>query len=113
MVALLRGIVTDYAIFCLSAMQHRLRDGDQPREAAARATGKIGPIVVAAGLKVAAGTAALLATELELSQALGPGMTLTILVGLVVAVTPIPALLPSPGRPPPAAPRCRSGRYGG
>ena len=109
MVALLLGIVTDYAIFYLSAMQHRLRDGDRPLEAAARATGEVGPIVVAAGLTVAAGTAALLAAELELFQAFGPGMALTILVGLVVAVTLIPALLaiagaavfwPSrPGRP--------------
>ena len=93
MVALLLGIVTDYAIFYLSAMQHRLRDGDRPLEAAARATSEVGPIVVAAGLTVAAGTAALLAAELELFQAFGPGMALTILVGLVVAVTLIPALL--------------------
>src|SRR5918999_1621690 len=93
MVALLLGIVTDYAIFYLSAMQHRLRNGDRPLAAAAAATGEVGPIVVAAGLTVAAGTAALLAAELELFQAFGPGMALTILVGLVVAVTLIPALL--------------------
>jgi RND superfamily putative drug exporter len=98
MVALLLGIVTDYAIFYLSATQHRLREGDRPLEAAARATGDVGPIVVAAGLTVAAGTAALLAAKLELFQAFGPGMALTILVGLVVAVTLIPALLAITGR---------------
>jgi RND superfamily putative drug exporter len=98
MVALLLGIVTDYAIFFLSAVQHRLRAGDGVREAAARATATVGPIVVAAGLTVAAGTAALLAARLELFQAFGPGMALTILVGLVVAVTLVPALLAIAGQ---------------
>ena len=51
------------------------------------------PIVVTAGLIVAGGTAALMAGELEFFRAFGPGMALTVLVSLAVAITLVPALM--------------------
>lgn len=95
---LLLGIVTDYAIFFLSGLRHRLNAGED-RLAAARGTAvEFTPIVLAAGLVVAAGTASLLAAQLEFFRVFGPGLALTVLVGLAVAVTFVPATLAVLGR---------------
>jgi len=92
-VVLLLGLVTDYAIFFLSGMRRRLRQGE-PRVAAARATvTEVAPIVLTAGLIVAAGTAALVAGKLDFFRAFGPGLALTTLVSMVVAITLVPALV--------------------
>ena len=97
-VVLLLGIVTDYAIFFLSGLRARLELGEQRLVAAERATAQYLPIVFTAGLIVAAGAAALLAGKLEFFRAFGPGMALTALVGLAVAITLIPALMAIFGR---------------
>ncbi len=97
-VVLLLGIVTDYAIFFLSGFRGRLTAGDERLPAARRATAQNLPIVVTAGLIVAAGAAALLAGQLEYFRALGPGMALTAIVALVASITLIPALLAVFGR---------------
>jgi RND superfamily putative drug exporter len=92
-VVLLLGLVTDYAIFFLSGMRRRLRQGE-PRIPAARATvTEVAPIVFTAGLIVAAGTAALVAGKLDFFRAFGPGLALTTLISMVVAITLVPALL--------------------
>lgn len=93
LVALLLGVVTDYAVFYLSGMRAAVADGLGPMAAAERATARFTRIVVVAGLTVAAGTACLLVADSPLVQAFGPGMSLTVLVGLVCAVTLVPALL--------------------
>ena len=98
MVVLLLGIVTDYAVFFLSGMRRRLLAGEEPRDAARGATAQNMPIVVTAGLIVAAGAASLLAGRLEFFRAFGPGAALTVLVSLAVAVTLVPALLAVFGR---------------
>jgi RND superfamily putative drug exporter len=97
-VVLLLGIVTDYAIFFLSGLRARLTLGEQRLEAAERSTAQYLPIVFTAGLIVAAGAAALLAGRIEFFRALGPGLALTALCGLLVSVTLIPALLGIFGR---------------
>ncbi len=114
-VALLLGIVTDYAIFFLSALRRHVDTGLGRGQAAQRATAEFGPIVVVAGITVAAGTGALVVAESALFRAFGPAMAVTVLVGLVVAVTLVPALMALLGRalfwpgrrgpavPPPAA----------
>ena len=51
------------------------------------------PIVTAAGITVAAGTAALLAANSEFFRAFGPAMALAVLVGLLVSVTFVPAAI--------------------
>jgi putative drug exporter of the RND superfamily len=98
MVVLLLGIVTDYTVFFLAGMRRRLRAGEPRIEAALGATSLNLPIVVTAGLIVACGAAALLAGELEFFRAFGPGMALTVLVGLAVSITLVPALLGIFGR---------------
>lgn len=93
LVALLLGIVTDYAIFFLSGLRTNLARGQGRQEAAHTATAQFAPIIAAAGITVAAGTASLLAARSALYRGFGPSMALTILIGLVVAVTLVPALL--------------------
>lgn len=92
-VALLLGIVTDYCIFYLSGLRARLREGHERLEAARLATASVTPIVTVAGVTVAAGTASLLVAESPLFSGFGPALALTVLTGLVVAVTLVPALL--------------------
>ncbi len=57
------------------------------------AVARSGPIVAVAGLAVAAGTATLLAAESPFFRALGPALAFTVTVGLVVAITLVPALM--------------------
>ena len=93
LVVLLLGVVTDYAVFFLHGMRERLDAGDERLDAAHRATTEYLPIVVTAGLIVAGGTASLVAGELEFFRAFGPGMALTVLVSLGIAITLVPALM--------------------
>ena len=98
MVALLLGIVTDYSIFFLSGMRERLVAGDDRLEAARSSTEEFAPIVFVAGLTVAAGSLALLVARVGLFRTFGPGMAITILISLAVAVTLVPASLAILGR---------------
>lgn len=109
-IALLLGITTDYSIFFLSGLQRRLREGEDGRAAARGAVAEYLPIVGAAGLTVAAGVGVLVVAESALFQAFGPGLAITVIVGLAVATTMLPALLailgpwtfwPAPPRPDP------------
>lgn len=92
LVALLLGVVTDYTIFYVTALQGRIsRMG--PRDAVREAIAADTPIVAAAGITVAGGTAALLAAESAFFRGFGPAMALAVLVGLLVAVSLVPAIL--------------------
>ncbi|MEQ6903338.1 MMPL family transporter [Nocardioides sp. YIM 152588] len=93
-VALLLGVVTDYVVFFCSALRD-LGPGraSAGRDIAARAITRSAPIVAVAGLAVAAGTAALVAAESPFFRTLGPALALTVVVGLLVAITLVPALL--------------------
>jgi RND superfamily putative drug exporter len=97
-VALTLGIVTDYTVFFLSAARRRLAEGEGRVEAAERSAANVAPIVATAGLIVVAGTAALLAGELEFFRAFGPALALTAAVALVVSLTLVPACLALFGR---------------
>jgi putative drug exporter of the RND superfamily len=92
-VVLLLGLVTDYSIFFLSETRRRLRAGDERLPAARGAVAEVGPIVLTAGLIVAAGTAALVVGHLQFFRAFGPGLAATTLVALAVSVTLVPALV--------------------
>ncbi|QVT78504.1 putative transport protein MmpL9 [Nocardioides aquaticus] len=103
-IALLLGVVTDYVIFFCSSLrdqQPALLRGQgtraEVRAASIAATTasvrRSGPIVAVAGLAVAAGTATLLAAESPFFRALGPALAFTVTVGLVVAITLVPALM--------------------
>jgi putative drug exporter of the RND superfamily len=92
-VVLLLGLVTDYSIFFLSETRRRLRAGDERLPAARAAVARVGPIVMTAGLIVAAGTAALVVGHLQFFRAFGPGLAATTLITLAVSVTLVPALV--------------------
>jgi putative drug exporter of the RND superfamily len=93
LVALLLGVVTDYVVFYLSGVRRELATGQPRLSAARRATARFTPILATAGATAAAGTAALVVAGSPAFRAFGPGMALAILVGVVVAVTLVPALL--------------------
>ena len=93
LVALLLGVVTDYVVFYLFALRRELTAGHGRLAAARNAARDTTPIVVVAGLTVAAGTGVLLVAKSQLFHAFGPGMAVAVLVGLAVAVTLVPALL--------------------
>ncbi len=97
-VALMLGITTDYSIFFLTGMQRRLQLDASDRDAARGAVQEYLPIVLTAGFTVACGVAALVVAESGLFRELGPGLAVTVLVGLVVAVLVVPALLAVLGR---------------
>jgi RND superfamily putative drug exporter len=96
--ALLIGVVTDYCVLFLFGFRDHLVRGADRRSAAARAAAAEGPIVAVAGLTVAGGTAALLAASFPVFRAFGPAMAVTVLVGLAVSVTLVPALMAIFGR---------------
>ena len=98
LVVLLLGLVTDYSIFFLAGMRESLVRGLAKRDAMREATVGTARIIFTAGLIVAAGTAALVAGELQFFRAFGPGLALTALVSLAVCLTFIPAAMALFGR---------------
>jgi RND superfamily putative drug exporter len=92
-VVLLLGLVTDYSIFFMSDARRRLRAGEERLPAARGAVAGVAPIVLVAGLIVAAGTTALVVGHLEFFRAFGPGLAATTLITLAVAITLVPALV--------------------
>jgi putative drug exporter of the RND superfamily len=98
LVALLLGLTTDYAVFFLSGVRRRLVEGEPRVRATYAAARNVLPIVVTAGLIVAVGSGSLVIGNLGFFRAFGPGMAVTVLVTLAVAVTLVPALLAIFGR---------------
>jgi RND superfamily putative drug exporter len=114
-VVLLLGIVTDYSIFFLSGMRSRLAEGRPAVEAAKATTGELARIILTAGMVVAAATASLVVTSLSFFRALGPGLAITVVIGLLVSVTLVPAVMGLLGRGlfwPSAPPRAGVGPSG-
>jgi RND superfamily putative drug exporter len=97
-VALLFGVVTDYGLFYMSRFRRRLAEVSDPREAATRTTAELTPVILACGLAVAVGTAALVVADLGFLRAFGPGMAIAVLVALMVTMTLLPATLALAGR---------------
>jgi len=98
LIALMLGITTDYSIFFLSGLRRRLRAGQINPAATRDAVGEYVAIVLTAGLTVAAGVAALVVAKSAIFHAFGPGLAVTVLVGLSVALLLVPALLGVLGR---------------
>lgn len=98
LIALMLGITTDYSIFFLSGVRRRLRAGQISPAATRQAVSEYVAIVVTAGLTVAAGVAALVVAKSGIFHAFGPGLAVTVLVGLVVALILVPAMLGVLGR---------------
>jgi RND superfamily putative drug exporter len=98
LVALLLGLVTDYAVFYFSGLRQRLASGDDSFAATEETARANTPIILTAGLIVAAGTFTLVAGTLPVFRAFGPGLALTVLVSLAVSLTFFPAALAILGR---------------
>lgn len=98
MVALMLGVTTDYVVYYLSGMRAELAEGRPRLVAARRTTAVFGPIVLVAGVTVAAGVATLLVARSPAIRAFGPAMALSVVMALLVAVTLVPALMAVLGR---------------
>ena len=93
LVVLLLGVTTDYTVFFLDGMRARIAGG-VPRVRAARlATAEFAPIILAAGVIVAAAAASLAVARTKLLSAFGPGLALTVLTAMAVSMTLGPALM--------------------
>ncbi len=92
-VVLLFGVLTDYTIFYVSRYRRRLREGVPAREAAIRATSEMTPTVFAAAMAVIAAGAALGFARLGFLQAFGPGVSVSVAVGMAVAITFVPCAM--------------------
>jgi putative drug exporter of the RND superfamily len=90
---LLLGLVTDYSVFLMSAMRRALADGKRPAAAAREGAARTVPVILAAGVIVAGGVAALALGRLEFFQTFGPSLAITSLVALAVSVTFVPAAM--------------------
>ncbi len=112
-VVLLLGIVADYAIFYLSGARDRLAQLRRRGEAARDTTAELTPIILVAALMVAAGTAALLAATQQTFRSFGPSLAISVLAGLVVSVTFVPAVLADVRPRPLLAARARGPRPAG
>jgi RND superfamily putative drug exporter len=93
LVVLLLGVTTDYAVFFLDGMRGRLAAGEPRVRAARLATAEFAPIILAAGIIVAATTASLVVARTQLLSAFGPGLALTVLTAMAVSMTLGPALM--------------------
>jgi RND superfamily putative drug exporter len=93
LIVLLLGVTTDYCVFFLAGMRSRLAEGAGRLQAVRDSTARSAPIVLAAGLIVAAGTGALVVARGGLLRAFGPGLAATVLVSMAVSLTLMPALL--------------------
>jgi len=92
-VVLLLGVVTDYSVFFMTGLRDRLAEGEELPGAAVRTTQGFLPIIVTAGLLVAGGIATLRVASLDFLQALGPAMAISVIVGMIVSITFVPALM--------------------
>jgi|tagenome__1003787_1003787.scaffolds.fasta_scaffold20985194_5 RND superfamily putative drug exporter len=98
MVALVLGVVTDYSIFYMSCLRAKLSRGEERLDSAKRATAEITPIILASGLILSAGLAALKVSSIPFFSDLGPGLALTVLVSMAVSIVIVPAAMALFGR---------------
>ena len=91
--ALVLGAGTDYTIFLISRFHEAMRGGESARDAVVTSVRRIGPVVVASGLTVIIGSAAMVLTSLALFHTSGPAIAVAVFVTLLVGLTFTPALL--------------------
>jgi RND superfamily putative drug exporter len=97
-IVLLLGVVTDYSVFFMTGLRDRLEEGEALPAAAVKTTQGFLPIIFTAGLLVAGGIATLRFANLGFLQALGPAMAISVIVGMAVSITFVPALMALLGR---------------
>lgn len=93
LVALLLGVVTDYTVFYITGLD-RLTGRGMEAHAAVRQTVRSNThVIMAAGFTVALGTMALLVAHTAFFHSFGPAMAMTVMIGLVVSISLVPAVL--------------------
>jgi len=98
MLVLVLAVVTDYAVFFLAGTRTRLAGGAKRTQAAWWTAAQYTPIITTAALIVALGAATILVGSLDFFRVFGPGLAVTVLIGVAVALTLVPALLGIFGR---------------
>lgn len=97
LIVLVMGVATDYSIFFLSRFRALLEQGLDRRDAAAATMRHITPVVIAAGVTVAAGTASLFVANLAFLRDFGPGLAIAVLAAMATVVALVPATLATVG----------------
>jgi RND superfamily putative drug exporter len=92
------GVGIDYALLLVTRYVGRLRAGDEPVEAAARATGTAGKSVLGAGLTVLVSLLGLKLAALPTFDAFGYATALAVSAVMAAALTVVPALCALSGR---------------
>ncbi|WP_189111308.1 MMPL family transporter [Streptomyces camponoticapitis] len=83
----------DYSLFVVSRYREERAKGHQPQEAAALAVGTAGSAVVFAGLTVVIALLGLSVIGVPMLSKMGIGSAGTVMVGVLIALTAVPALL--------------------
>ncbi len=100
LLALMLGLAVgiDYALFIAARHQDQVRDGMDPEESAARATGTAGSAVTFAGITVLIALVGLSFAGIPFLTTMGIAASVAVAIAVVVAVTLTPALLGFVGR---------------
>ncbi|HKI39622.1 MAG TPA: RND family transporter [Mycobacterium sp.] len=98
MTAVMVGAGTDYAVFLISRYHDYVRHGQGSDEAVKNALMSIGKVITASAGTVAVTFSAMVFTKLEVFSAVGPAISISIVVALLAALTFLPALLVLTGR---------------
>jgi RND superfamily putative drug exporter len=92
--AILFGLSMDYNVFLLSRMHEAYKEGDRPRESVIHGVGRIGKIVVFAGLIMAAVFLSFVTSTDVIAKMFGLGLGLAILIDvLIVRMVIAPAVV--------------------
>jgi uncharacterized membrane protein YdfJ with MMPL/SSD domain len=83
----------DYALFILSRHRQHLSEGDEPREAAAKATATAGSAVVFAGATVIIALVGLTVVNIPFLTVMGLAAAGTVAIAVLIALTLLPAIL--------------------
>jgi putative drug exporter of the RND superfamily len=92
--AILFGLSMDYNVFLLSRMREAYLEGDRPRESVIHGMGRIGKVVLFAGLIMSSVFLAFTTTDDVIAKMMGLGLGLAILIDvLIVRLTIAPAVV--------------------
>jgi RND superfamily putative drug exporter len=84
MFAILFGLSMDYNVFLLSRIHEAYNEGDRPRESVIHGMGRIGKVVLFAGLIMASVFSAFVTTDDVISKMFGLGLGLAILIDVTI-----------------------------
>jgi putative drug exporter of the RND superfamily len=98
MTAVMVGAGTDYAVFLISRYHDYVRRGHDSDQAVKMALMSIGKVIAASAATVSVAFLAMVFTKLEVFSAVGPAISISVIVAFLCAVTLLPALLVLAGR---------------